>query len=61
MQGLIEKVQILGDTFKGYNFVIASQAQDEAVATEQVVLDEHEHKVFSYTNSFITCSKDGNL
>ena len=50
VQNLIEKVQTLDDTFKEHHYVIADQAEEEAVANEQEVLDEHEDKIFPYTN-----------
>ena len=50
VQSLIEKVQSLDDTFKEHNYIIADEAEEDAVETEQRVLDEHEDKVFSYTN-----------
>ena len=50
VQSLIKKVQSLDDTFKEHHFVIADQAEGDAVETEQEVLDEHEDKIFSYTN-----------
>ena len=50
VQRLIEKVQSLDDTFKEHHYVIADEAEEEAMETEQTVLDEHEHKLFSYTN-----------
>ena len=51
VQSLIEKVQALDDTSKEHHVVIADQAEGEAVASEPVVLDEHEDKIFSYTSS----------
>ena len=50
VQSLIEKVHSLDDTFKELHYIIADEAKDDAVETEQRVFDEHEDKVFSYTN-----------
>ena len=50
MQSLIEKAQTLNDIFKEPHYVITDEAEEDAVETEQRVLDKHEDKVFSYTN-----------
>ena len=47
MQSLIQKIQTLDDTFKEHHYVIADRAEDEAVETEQDVIDKHEEKIFS--------------
>ena len=45
---LAKKVRAIDDTFKEHHFVKADQGEGEAVATEQVVLDEYEDKLFLY-------------
>ena len=52
MQSLIEKVQALDDSFKEHHYVIADQAEKEAVKTEQDMLDEHKDRIFLYTSRF---------
>ena len=61
VQSLIEKVQTLDGNFKEHHYVIADQAEEEAVANEQDVLDEHEHKSFPTRTDFVSCSRDRNL
>ena len=50
VQSLIGKNQTLVKTFKQHHYIIADQADEEAVETEKNVLDKNEDKVFSYTS-----------
>ena len=51
VQSLIENAKAIDDTFKEHQLVIDDQAEDQAaVVAEQNVLDEHNNKMFSYTN-----------
>ena len=43
-RALLDKMQTLDTTFKEHHYVTA----DEAMGTEQNILDEHKDKIFSY-------------
>ena len=47
--------------FKELHYIIANHTEEEAVETEQNVLDEHEDKVFSYMSRLCHLLKVRNL